>query len=524
MAKKFLVALDLNRNELQNIVLQNLSVAPENPVNGMTFYDTANNCFKFRENGAWVSFATTTALASKADAATTIAGYGITDAYTKTEVDALVDAKDSLPAQSGHSGEWLTTNGSTASWATLPIATDQVAGVVKQGQNITIGNDGTISATVPVTSVNGQTGAVTVASILDDNTKTTMLKLWVGTKQQYDAITTKDEHTIYYIQKDGQAIDIYELLEAKQDKLNAGTNISLTPEQDGTVTIANTYTLPTAASDTLGGVKVGTNLSIDANGVLSANVPVTSVAGKTGVVTLDKSDVGLGNVDNTADLDKPISTLTQAALDLKANAATTLAGYGITDAYTKTEVDGLVSSVYKYKGSVATVDDLPASGNTEGDVYNVEATGDNYAWVAPDPEDPEDEGHWDKLAGTVDLSAYSTTAQIAATYLTQTDAASTYLAQTDAASTYATKEELGQVAQGSVHKVAFTNTALTPTSGVATWEISHSLGADVDVTIKEVATGDEIMADVTFANNLVTIKMNATSEIAAGTYKAVVLG
>jgi hypothetical protein len=46
---------------------------------------------------------------------------------------------------------------------------------------------------------------------------------------------------------------------------------------------------------------------------------VTSVAGKTGVITLAKADVGLGNVDNTRDSDKPISTATQAALDLKTN-------------------------------------------------------------------------------------------------------------------------------------------------------------------------------------------------------------
>lgn len=48
---------------------------------------------------------------------------------------------------------------------------------------------------------------------------------------------------------------------------------------------------------------------------------VTSVAGKTGVVSLVKGDVGLNNVDNTADADKPISTAVQAALDGKANAA-----------------------------------------------------------------------------------------------------------------------------------------------------------------------------------------------------------
>lgn len=45
---------------------------------------------------------------------------------------------------------------------------------------------------------------------------------------------------------------------------------------------------------------------------------VSSVAGKTGVVTLTKSDVGLNQVDNTSDLAKPVSTATQTALDLKA--------------------------------------------------------------------------------------------------------------------------------------------------------------------------------------------------------------
>lgn len=37
--------------------------------------------------------------------------------------------------------------------------------------------------------------------------------------------------------------------------------------------------------------------------------------------TLAKADVGLGNVDNTSDANKPISTATQSALNLKANAS-----------------------------------------------------------------------------------------------------------------------------------------------------------------------------------------------------------
>lgn len=44
---------------------------------------------------------------------------------------------------------------------------------------------------------------------------------------------------------------------------------------------------------------------------------VDSVNGQTGVVVLDKSDVGLGSVDNTSDLAKPISTATQTALNDK---------------------------------------------------------------------------------------------------------------------------------------------------------------------------------------------------------------
>lgn len=47
--------------------------------------------------------------------------------------------------------------------------------------------------------------------------------------------------------------------------------------------------------------------------------PVTSVAGKTGAVTLVKGDVGLGNVDNTSDANKPISTPTKTYIDSNFN-------------------------------------------------------------------------------------------------------------------------------------------------------------------------------------------------------------
>ena len=53
----------------------------------------------------------------------------------------------------------------------------------------------------------------------------------------------------------------------------------------------------------LSGIEVGAQVNV-----------VTSVAGKTGAVTLAKADVGLGNVDNTADSAKPVSTAQAAAI------------------------------------------------------------------------------------------------------------------------------------------------------------------------------------------------------------------
>ena len=52
---------------------------------------------------------------------------------------------------------------------------------------------------------------------------------------------------------------------------------------------------------------------------LKANIESPTFTGTVSGIT--KAMVGLGNVDNTADLDKPLSTATQAALDLKANTA-----------------------------------------------------------------------------------------------------------------------------------------------------------------------------------------------------------
>ena len=88
-----------------------------------------------------------------------------------------------------------------------------------------------------------------------------------------------------------------------------------------------------------------------------------------------------------------------------------------TSVYTKTEADDKfatkedISSVYHFKGSVETYQDLKALPTAEleiGDTYNVDESGKNYAWTGV--TSAYDEG-WDVLGGTFDLSNYYTKGQ-----------------------------------------------------------------------------------------------------------------
>lgn len=86
------------------------------------------------------------------------------------------------------------------------------------------------------------------------------------------------------------------------------------------------------------------------------------------------------------------STISVSALAGKSD---TLAGYGITDAYTKDEVDSKLTTVFKYKGSVASYQELISLDEKNiGDVYNISDIGSNYAWTGTE---------WDKLSETVNL-------------------------------------------------------------------------------------------------------------------------
>ena len=177
---------------------------------------------------------------------------------------------------------------------------------------------------------------------------------------------------------------------------------------------ANNYTLPDASTTGKGGVQIGNNIDVN-EGTISVKDSTTA----------QKGVVQLSSAINSTDTDKAATpSAVKQAYDLangKQSPAASLAGYGIQDAYTKDEVDGLMSAVYRYKGTVSTYAELPSTGRKTGDVYNVETAdsthgikaGDNVAWNGT---------AWDVLAGDIDLTAYMLKADMAALSNAEIDA------------------------------------------------------------------------------------------------------
>lgn len=173
---------------------------------------------------------------------------------------------------------------------------------------------------------------------------------------------------------------------------------------------------------------------------------VTSFGGESGAITVDGTGSGSYKVKlamTSKELGATIEGLgTAAAKDAaffeEAGAAATVKSDLIgkdSDAITANTIHAAkkyaddkiaksVASVYKVKGTKAKFADLPAEGNVEGDVWNVtEAHGNtpagtNYVWVAAVGEVA---AHWDALGGTIDLSPYAKSADIANTYAAKTE-------------------------------------------------------------------------------------------------------
>ena len=74
MSKRFLVSIDLNKNELQNAVLHPLATAPSNPAEGQIYYNSADDTVYIYDGSAWKAVGAVQSVAGKTGVVTLAKG------------------------------------------------------------------------------------------------------------------------------------------------------------------------------------------------------------------------------------------------------------------------------------------------------------------------------------------------------------------------------------------------------------------------------------------------------------------
>ncbi len=230
---------------------------------------------------------------------------------------------------------------------------------------------------------------------------------------------------------------------------------------------------------TFTGAVSGLTASAGTNDTTLATTAFVTTAVTNGVGTVTKASLGLGNVDNTSDVNKPVSTAQQTALNLKVDKSSIGAANGIVPLGS----DSKIPAAY-IPGSIDEIDEFanlaafPATGATNKLYVALDTEkvyrwgGSSYVEISPSPgsTDAVPEGSSNlyftnaravaALSSTLSgylttsaasstyqtisgMSSYLTTSAASSTYLTQSSAAATYLTQSSASSTYATNANLG---------------------------------------------------------------------------------
>lgn len=168
---KILVPVDLNKNEVQNIVIQNLSTAPSSPKTGQIYYNTTDSLLYQYDGSAWspvgAPYELPTASATTLGGVKVGTGLGIgADGKLYVTGDATVNSVEWSVVQNTPTtiaGYGITDASVNTANKTVSIGGNSVT-VPTQTSQLTNNSGFITSAQAPIQTVNGKTGTVVLVA------------------------------------------------------------------------------------------------------------------------------------------------------------------------------------------------------------------------------------------------------------------------------------------------------------------------------------------------------------------------